>query len=73
MPKISAIFLPDVVAMSTASDNRLAKTLQPVLDRSIHESVKKNPKVLADAIFPVLGPGNQKSHIIHYFRDDSDA
>ena len=53
--------LPDAVAKSTASDNRLAKTLQPVLDRSIHESVKKNPQVLADAIFPALGPAIRKA------------
>ncbi|MCG8634898.1 MAG: OmpA family protein [Desulfobacterales bacterium] len=53
--------LPEAVSLSVMSGNRLARVIQPVIDDSLKESVRKNPKGLADAIFPALGPGIRKA------------
>ena len=53
--------LPDALVLSSARDQRIARTLQPTIENSIRASVQKNPKVLADAIFPLMGPGIRKA------------
>ena len=53
--------LPDALVLSTSRDKRISRTLQPTIENSIRVSVQKNPKVLADAIFPLMGPGIRKA------------
>ncbi len=53
--------LPEAVSLSVMEGNRLSRVIQPVIDDSLKESVRKNPKALADAIFPALGPGIRKA------------
>jgi hypothetical protein len=53
--------LPDAVALGASRDNRLARALQPTIDSALKASVAKNPKAVADAIFPVLGPAIRKA------------
>ncbi len=53
--------LPDAIARCTAKDQKLARSLQPTIEESIRVSVQKNPEVLADAIFPLMGPGIRKA------------
>lgn len=53
--------LPDALVMSTARDQKTARSLQPTIEAAIRSSVQKNPKVLADAIFPLMGPGIRKA------------
>ena len=53
--------LPDAIARCTAKDQKIARSLQPTIEESIRVSVQKNPEVLADAIFPLMGPGIRKA------------
>lgn len=53
--------LPDAIVLRTAKDQKIARSLQPAIEDSIRVSVQKNPKVLADAIFPLMGPGIRKA------------
>jgi len=53
--------LPDAVALSVMRSKKLPRALQPVIDASLKNSVQKNPKAFADAIFPALGPGIRKA------------
>jgi hypothetical protein len=42
-------------------DDRLARALAPTIDASVRESVARDPRALADALFPILGPAIRKS------------
>jgi hypothetical protein len=39
-----------------AHDPAIAKALGPSLERALTASVQRNPKPLADALFPIMGP-----------------
>ena len=53
--------LPDALSMGVAKDGRIARALQPTMDAALKTSARKDPKALADAIFPVLGPAIRKA------------
>ena len=53
--------LPDALMVGAARDNRIARALQPSVDAALKVSVHRNPKALADAIFPALGPAIRKA------------
>ena len=53
--------LPDAIVRCTAKGQKIARSLQPTIEESIRVSVQKNPEVLADAIFPLMGPGIRKA------------
>ncbi len=53
--------LPDAVALRTARDKRLARSLAPTLQEAFGESVQRNPQQIAHAIFPILGPAIRKA------------
>jgi OOP family OmpA-OmpF porin len=42
-------------------DQALAEALAPTIQETLRESVRKDPHVLADALFPVMGPAIRKS------------
>jgi OOP family OmpA-OmpF porin len=44
-----------------ASDPELARALTPPVERAITASVRRDPKPLADALFPVIGPAIRKA------------
>jgi outer membrane protein OmpA-like peptidoglycan-associated protein len=46
--------LPD--AIKAARTRALRDALEPIFERAFHNSVRKHPKELADAIYPVIGP-----------------
>lgn len=52
--------LPTVL-LQHAHDPALARALTPPLERAITASVQRNPKPLADALFPVMGPAIRKA------------
>ena len=73
-PRIDAAavsrILPEAISLRTrqngqAGQNRqdlqLATALTPTIEASLQASVKKDPKPLIDAIFPVLGPAIRKA------------
>lgn len=52
--------LPQVLVQH-AHDPNLARALTPPLEKAITASVQRNPKPLADALFPVMGPAIRKA------------
>ncbi|MCG8687764.1 MAG: OmpA family protein [Desulfobacterales bacterium] len=53
--------LPEAISLSVMSNDKLSRTMQPVIDKALNVSVRNNPKAIADAIFPALGPGIRKA------------
>jgi outer membrane protein OmpA-like peptidoglycan-associated protein len=53
--------LPDAITLGTSRDHRIARALQPTIDTALKASAARNPKAIADAIFPVLGPAIRKA------------
>ena len=53
--------LPEAVAKRASSDPQLATALQPTIENSIEASIRRNPKPLTDAIFPIIGPAIRRS------------
>jgi OOP family OmpA-OmpF porin len=52
--------LPEALARS-GDDRRLSEALQPPVEAAITASVRRNPRPLADALFPVMGPAIRKA------------
>ncbi len=52
--------LPEAVALRT-HDGALTKALSPTIEQAINTSVRRNPRPLADALFPVIGPAIRKA------------
>lgn len=53
--------LPEAVTRSSKKDSQLSEATLPVVEENIRESVIRNPKVLAEALFPVIGPAIRKA------------
>lgn len=53
--------LPEAIAVGAEKDDRLGKALQPTVDASLKEAVRRDPRAVADAIFPTLGPAIRKA------------
>jgi len=52
--------LPDAIALR-ANDPQLSKALAPSIEIAVTASVRKDPRPLADALFPVMGPAIRKA------------
>jgi OOP family OmpA-OmpF porin len=53
--------LPDAFALGSARGDRMARALQPTIDAALKVSVERDPKAIADAIFPALGPAIRRA------------
>ena len=53
--------LPAAISVSATRDDRLRNALAPLVEGTIHSSVRRNPQPLADAIFPIIGPAIRKA------------
>ncbi len=53
--------LPEAILLRSTADKRLLKAMSPMIAEVLQVSVKKNPKLLADILFPILGPLIRKS------------
>ncbi len=53
--------LSDAVSLSKKKDKALIQTMQSVVEEDIRLSVQRNPQVMADALFPVIGPAIRKA------------
>jgi outer membrane protein OmpA-like peptidoglycan-associated protein len=60
-PEELAEHLPEALALRAGRDQKLAKALAPTVENALSESVRRNPKQIATAIFPVLGPAIRKA------------
>jgi OOP family OmpA-OmpF porin len=48
-------------AINAAPGKRLREALEPVFEKSFRNSVRKNPREISDAIYPVMGPAIRTS------------
>ena len=46
---------------SNSRDSQLAEALEPILENAIRASIKKDRRILVDALFPVMGPAIRKA------------
>ena len=46
--------LPDAILLRAGRDPRLMRALQPLLEETLANSVRKDPRILAEAMFPVI-------------------
>jgi OOP family OmpA-OmpF porin len=60
-PAQLADLLPEAIARRARLDGQLARALAPTIEGAIGESVRRNPREIATAIFPVLGPAIRKA------------
>jgi len=56
-----AELLPEAIALRSGRDRQLGRALAPTVESAIGESVRRNPRLIATAIFPVLGPAIRKA------------
>lgn len=60
-PRELAPVLPEAVLYASRSGKQLADALAPIVEAGLGVSARKHPKVLAEAIYPVLGPAIRRS------------
>jgi len=53
--------LPEAIALSASRDDQLGRALSPTIDTALRESIRRDPREVATAIFPVLGPAIRKA------------
>ena len=53
--------LPEAVLRSHASDPRLTRALEEPVEQCIKNSIRRDPRDFADALFPVIGPAIRKA------------
>jgi outer membrane protein OmpA-like peptidoglycan-associated protein len=60
-PQTLADQLPEAVALRTSRDGQLGRALAPTIETALRESIRRDPREIASAIFPVLGPAIRKA------------
>lgn len=53
--------LPEAVILRSMQDKQLSEAMVPTVEEAIQFSVKKDLNILADALFPVIGPASRKA------------
>jgi hypothetical protein len=53
--------LPQAIAIRSRQDNALSDALEPAIESALRAAVRDDPKLVADAIFPLIGPAVRKS------------
>jgi OOP family OmpA-OmpF porin len=53
--------LPQAIALSASRDEQLGRALSPTIDTALRESIRRDPREIATAIFPILGPAIRKA------------
>lgn len=53
--------LPEAIALRGGKDQQLGRALAPTVETALRESIRRNPREIATAIFPVLGPAIRKA------------
>ncbi|MFB8788667.1 MAG: OmpA family protein [Potamolinea sp.] len=53
--------LPEAIMLSSRQNKLLTEAIVPTVEEAIESSVKKDLNVIADAIFPVMGPAIRKA------------
>ena len=53
--------LPEAITLRSSRDQKIAQALEPSTEEAIKASIKRDRKVLVDALFPVMGPAIRKA------------
>lgn len=53
--------LPEAIAIRATKDRELTRAMLPTVEEAILSSVRRDPHVLVDALFPVMGPAIRKA------------
>jgi len=53
--------LPQAMRLSGARDEQFSKAITPAVESALKESVRRDPTVLTDAVFPIIGPAIRKA------------
>jgi len=53
--------LPQAIILASGRDEQLAGALTPAVESALQASVKRDPSILANAVFPIIGPAIRKS------------
>ena len=53
--------LAEAMEQRSRRDNRLGRVMAPLVEEALLRSVKENPQVLAEALFPVIGPAIRRA------------
>jgi len=53
--------LPDAIKLRASRDKEMTKALEPLIEKGLEVSIKKNPKALADTLYPIMGPSIRKA------------
>lgn len=60
-PEALSEALPDAVVRSWQSDKRFAKAIAPPVEHALDESIRRNPRALAELFFPIIGPAIRRA------------
>ncbi len=53
--------LPEAIMLRGQRDRQIGRALAPTVETALSESIRRNPREIATAIFPVLGPAIRKA------------
>jgi OOP family OmpA-OmpF porin len=53
--------LPEAIFLRSSRDQKIELALEPITAKAIRASIKKDRKILVDALFPVMGPAIRKA------------
>jgi OOP family OmpA-OmpF porin len=53
--------LPEAIALRSVLDNKVDVALEPVTEKAIISSIRKNRRVFAEALAPIMGPAIRRS------------
>ena len=53
--------LPEAISLRSAQDTKIDSVLEPITANAIRSSIKKDRKILVDALFPIMGPAIRKA------------
>src|SRR4028118_1516410 len=53
--------LPEAIILQSLQDKHLGEAMVPTVEEAIQASVKQDLNILADALFPVIGPATRKA------------
>ena len=59
--KDTSRILPEAISQRSSRDKKIEIALEPITEKAIRSSIKRDRKVLVDALFPVMGPAIRKA------------
>jgi OOP family OmpA-OmpF porin len=53
--------LPDAAALRSREDASLTEAFAPIVNEGLEQSVRRNPRLVVDALYPIIGPAIRRS------------